>query len=188
MDKFLDYKEELKKAMEWLGRKNDTIFIGQTVKYNGSPMFFSLKGVPDNKKIEFPVAENMQMGVSIGLSLEGFIPISIYPRIDFLMCAMDQLVNHLDKIKEMSHGEFRVGLIIRTQIGNKKPLYPGCQHCGDYGASLQCACKNIHVVYIRDSRKILDYYKSAYILAKRGISTILIETPQGGDPKSVTWN
>ena len=47
--------------------------------------------------IELPVAEEMQMGMSFGMSLDGTIPISIYPRWNFLLCAINQLVNHLDK-------------------------------------------------------------------------------------------
>ena len=70
------------------------------------------------------VAEDMKMGISIGMALDGLIPISIYPRVDFLLCAINQLVNHLDLIEEMSNGEFIPGIIIRTQIGNTKPLYP----------------------------------------------------------------
>ena len=39
------YLEETKKAMTWLGKQKDTIFIGQTVEYPGSPMFKSLENV-----------------------------------------------------------------------------------------------------------------------------------------------
>ena len=42
------------------------------------------------------------MGLSLGLALQGFVPVSIYPRIDFLLSATNQLVNHLDKIRLMS--------------------------------------------------------------------------------------
>ena len=63
--------------------------------------------MPSKKKIETPVFEDAQMGMSIGLSLEGFIPITCFPRFDFLILAMNQLVNHLDKIRFMSRGEMR---------------------------------------------------------------------------------
>ena len=179
----MEYLEECKKALEWLAEKDNTIFLGQTVAYEGSPIYRSLTGILREKKIEMPIAEDMQMGISIGLALEGFVPISIYPRIDFLLCAINQLVNHLVKVEEMSHGEFRTGVIIRTQIGNTKPLYPGIQHCGDYTEGLKKLCKNILVIKIKKAEFIIENYKLAYIRARKGKSTLLIETPQGGkDP------
>jgi pyruvate/2-oxoglutarate/acetoin dehydrogenase E1 component len=176
----MEYLTECKKAMEWLGRKKETIFLGQTVVYDGSPMYRSLANVPRKKKIEMPIAEDMQMGISIGMALEGYMPVSIYPRMDFLLLAINQLVNHLDKVKEMSHGEFNPGVIIRTQIGNTRPLYPGPQHCGDYTEGLKKLCKNILIVKISKAEQIMHLYELAYARAQAGASTLLIETPQGG--------
>jgi pyruvate/2-oxoglutarate/acetoin dehydrogenase E1 component len=176
----IGYLDETKKAMTWLGKQKETIFLGQTVKYEGSPMYKSLSEVPEEKKIEMPVAEDMQMGISIGLALEKYIPVSIYPRIDFLLCAINQLVNHLDKVETMSHGEFRTGVIIRTQIGNTKPLDPGPQHSGDYTEGLKKLCKNILIIKISKAKNIRDSYELAYSRALTGASTLLIETPQGG--------
>ena len=102
--------------------------------------------IDNSKKIELPLIEDTQMGMSIGLSLEGYIPISIYPRIDFLIIAMNQLVNHLEKIEEMSCGQFKPKVIIRTAIGSTKPLYPGLQHCSDYSDALKCILKNVNVI------------------------------------------
>ena len=179
----MDYILETQKTMTWLGKQKDTIFIGQTVEYPGSPMFASLENVLKSKKKEMPVAEDMQLGMAIGLALEGYIPISIFPRIDFMMCCMNQLVNHLDKVAEMSKGEFKPGVIIRTQIGNTKPLDPGPQHCGNYYSMLKAGLKNVNVVKLEDARNVIIFYRAAYIAACNGISTILIEMPQGGkDP------
>ena len=175
----MNYIEETKKAMTWLGKQRETIFLGQTVEYSGSPMFKSLENVPKQKRKEMPVCEDMQMGMSIGLALERFIPISIFPRMDFLICAMNQLINHLDKVIDTTNKEFSAGVIIRTQIGSTKPLYPGHQHCGDYTEMLLTGLKNVNVVKIDDERNVVLYYKTAYKLAKKGISTILIEIPQG---------
>ena len=94
----MTYKDELVRSMDWLAKKKDTIFLGQSVKYSGNAIFNTLKTVPKNKKLETPVFEEMQMGISTGLALEGYIPITCYPRFDFLLLACNQLVNHLDKI------------------------------------------------------------------------------------------
>ena len=173
------YQTNVIKAMKMLGKNKKTIFIGQTVAYPGSSIFPSLVDVPMKKRIEFPVMENTQLGVSLGMALEGFIPVSIFPRIDFLICATDQLVNHLDKTEEMSHGEFKPSVIIRTQIGNKFPLYPGVQHCQDHTNGLKKMLKHIEVIKIKNEKEVIPSYKLALKRAKKGKSTLLIEVPTG---------
>ena len=98
----MKYLDSLIKSMEWLSDKDDTLFIGQSVKYSGNSIFNTLKTIKDKKKIEMPVFEDLQMGLSIGLALEGYVPITCYPRFDFLILAFNQLINHLDKIRYMS--------------------------------------------------------------------------------------
>ena len=179
----MNYLEETKKAMTWLGKQKETIFLGQTVRYDGSPMFRSLEKVPMNKRVEMPVAEEMQMGMSLGLSLENYIPVSIFPRVDFLICAINQLVNHINLTEEMSNGKFKPGIIIRTQIGNDKPLDPGPQHRQNHYQALKLLCNNIRVIKLDKTEDIEGSYKAAYDFAKMGKSTLIIETPQGGkDP------
>jgi len=138
------YKEQLTKAMTLLGEDPRTIFLGQTVEYSGSAMYDTLEGVSMDKRIELPIMEDTQMGMAIGLALQGYLPISIYPRFDFLILAMNQLVNHLDKIQDMS--DFNPRVIIRTAIGAKEPLYPGLQHCSDYTEAFKSLLKNVEVI------------------------------------------
>ena len=61
-----EYNDELKRAMNWLGEQDNTLFLGQAVCYAGTGCYDSLTEVPSNKKMEFPVAENFQIGVSTG--------------------------------------------------------------------------------------------------------------------------
>ena len=66
--------------MEFLGAKKNTIFVGQAVEFPGTAMSNTLKNISKNKLLELPVAEEMQMGITLGLCLAGYKPISIYPR------------------------------------------------------------------------------------------------------------
>ena len=66
----------------------------------------------------------MQMGMTLGLAMDGNIPISIFPRWNFLLLGINQLVNHLDKISVMSNDKFKAKAIIRTSIGSQRPLHP----------------------------------------------------------------
>lgn len=140
--------DKLTEAMAWLGEQSDTLFLGQGVGVPGTKLSASFDGVPAGKRVEFPVAENLQLGVSIGLALEGFVPVSVFPRIDFLMCAMDQIVLHLDKLPLYSG--YRPKVIIRTAVGGKRPLDAGPQHTGDYARSVASMLSTVRTCQYRD--------------------------------------
>ena len=169
-----DYFDELKKAMQFLSQDMRTIFIGQSVAYKGTALFKTLEGIPDNRRVELPVFEDVQMGMTIGLSLEGFIPVSFFPRMDFMVLGFNQLVNHLDKMEMMSSGQFKPKVIIRTAIGSVKPLFPGPQHCQDHSEALKLMLKNVDVVKLERKEDVLPAYQKA-LSSER--STILIEIP-----------
>ena len=76
----MKYFDELKRAMTWLGEQPDTFFLGQAVTYAGTAMTNTLTDIDKNKLLEMPVNEDMQMGISFGMSLNGRVPISIFPR------------------------------------------------------------------------------------------------------------
>ena len=172
--KIMKYKQELIKSMNYLAKKPDTIFLGQSVKYSGNAIFNTLVGVPNKKKIETPVFEDVQMGISTGLAISGYTPITCYPRFDFLILAFNQLVNHLDKIRRMSNNEFKPRIIIRTSIGAKKPLDGGLQHTQDFTALFKNVLKEVNVVLLKDSSQIYNEFKKS-LYRKDGKSTLMIE-------------
>ena len=99
--------------MEFLDKSKKTLFIGQAVEVPGTAMSNTLKNVKKNKRIELPVAEEMQMGITIGMLMSGYVPISIYPRWNFLLLAINQLVNHLDKLSIMTDNKYKSKAILR---------------------------------------------------------------------------
>ena len=109
---------------EVLAKNKNVIFMGQSVVYQ-VVFFVSLKDVPKSKKIEIPVMEEVQTGMAIGMALNGYIPVSCYPRFDFLILAANQLTNHLDKIDYLTNNNFKSKILIRTMIGSTKPLNAG---------------------------------------------------------------
>ena len=156
------YFSELKKSMNYLSKKNDTIFLGQAVEYKGTAMSNTLVDVPKSKKIELPVAEEFQMGISIGYLMKNLTPISIYPRWNFLILATNQLVNHLDKFEKMNNGKYKSKAIIRTSIGSKRPLHPQDQHIGDFSSAFKVMAKNIDIIILKETNEIFQAYKKAY--------------------------
>ena len=148
--------------MNWLSKKNNTIFLGQSVSFSGNAIFNTLKDIDNSKKIELPVFEELQMGMATGMAMEGLVPINCYPRFDFLILAMNQLVNHLDKLQIMSDGIFKPKVIIRVAIGSKKPLNGGVQHTQDYTEIMKKTLTEINVVLLNDPKKIFNEFQKAY--------------------------
>lgn len=169
------YKDALTNSMTFLGEQSDTVFIGQQTLFPGNPMSTTLGNVPKNKIIELPVMEDSQMGMSLGMAMTGDFVISFYPRWDFLICATNQLLNHLDKIKLMSNNQFNPNIIIRLGKGSDNPIDPGHQHKGDYFSEYQSLCKNITFHNLLSHEIIEEKYKDAY---EKGGIHVIVEYPQ----------
>ena len=168
------YYDELKRAMEFLGKQPDTFFLGQAVEYKGTAMTNTLKDISREKLLEMPVDEEMQMGITNGLALNGTVPVSIYPRWNFLLLATNQLVNHLDRMTEYSHGQYVPKAIIRTSVGSERPLNPQAQHVGDFTDGYRLILKNTEVIRLNEPEDIFPAYQKAYNRAD-GKCTILVE-------------
>jgi len=166
--------DELTRSMEYLGKFDNTIFIGQSVEVAGTAMRNTLLNIDDNKLVEMPVDEDFQMGLSTGMALTGLIPISIFPRWNFLLLATNQIVNHLDKLREITQNKNPGKVIIRTGIGSVSPLHPGPQHTGDYTEAFKLMCPNLNIVRLDKDSMIFDEYQKAYERSD-GISSLLIE-------------
>ena len=160
--------------MKFLSEDNKSIFIGQAVEVPGTAMSNTLKNIDKDKLLELPVAEEMQMGITVGLALNGNIPISIFPRWNFLLYAINQLVNHLDKLNIMSNNGFKAKAIIRTGIGSQKPLHPQYQHIGDFTEAIKKMCTTIDVIKLNEPEDIFPSYKKA-LIREDGKSTLLVE-------------
>lgn len=139
--------------MEELTCDERVVFLGQGVICFGTFMSTTLKGVPDDKKIELPVAEEMQLGMSIGMALNGFVPVSIFPRWNFFVLAANQAINHLDKMG--AH------VIVRIGVGSTTPLDPGPQHKGDFTEAFRLLMPNTTFVELRNPDGIVPAYRRA---------------------------
>lgn len=164
------YKDELQKAMELCAAQPRSVFLGQAIAYSGTAMTQSFVNVPREKLIELPVAEDMQLGLATGMSLNGDLPICVYPRINFLLLAMNQLILHLDALPEYSG--YKPKVIIRTAVATERPLNPGPQHLGDFSRAIADITTNINVFQLLLPQHISECYKDAL---ESPISSILVE-------------
>jgi pyruvate/2-oxoglutarate/acetoin dehydrogenase E1 component len=175
-----NYFNELKRTMNYVAGFEDTVFLGQAVAEKGTAMRNTLVDIDPAKLIELPVAEDMQMGMTNGLALQGKIPVSIFPRWNFFLLAMNQLANHLDKIPDMS--TFETKAIIRVGIGAQSPMHPGHQHIGDLTEVYQKLLKNVEVIRLDSTEDIFPAYQKALVRVD-GKSTILVEWSDAYDDK-----
>ena len=149
---------------------HDAVFIGQSVRDGGTALSRTLEHIRTYRRIEMPVAENMQCGMCHGIALAGGLPVCVYPRIDFLIEALPQLVQHLDKWQAMGGGSPHV--IIRTAVASDKPLDPGPQHKSNYTQAIAMMLRTVRVRELTTAEMIVPFYRDAMEYAG---STILVE-------------
>jgi len=163
----MTYKEILTEVMRSFSKVDNVRFLGYNTKY-GYHFDGTLEGLEDSC-LETPVAENLIMGLGMGMSLEGFFPIVCIERVNFLWVCMDALVNHLDKAEKLGWPPLK--MIIRTSIRGTKPLNAGIQHTGDYSEIF----KNLFsfpVITLKNKDEIATEYHKAFT---RNGPTMLIE-------------
>jgi len=170
----MKYYSELQRAMSLLANHPKTMFIGQAVEYEGTGLYDSLVHIPNHKKIELPVAEYFQTGLSIGMAIDDMIPVSVYPRWNFLLMGTDQLVNHLDKLKLISEGKCSPKVIVRVAVGSEYPVDPQEQHKGNFTEAFRSMLKTINIVELLEPEDIVPSYEYA-LMRDDGVSTILVE-------------
>ena len=130
----LSFKQAVTQGMTELGDEG-AIFIGYSI-VPGDAMG-TLVDVNIDQKIETPIAENLMVGLAIGMSFEGFKPVVYFERHDFMLVAADAIGNHVDKIERISHGEFKVPIILKTVIDDGELFYSGPTHSQDFTSTFR---------------------------------------------------
>ena len=120
-DRRLSYAEAIREALDQALELDPSVFImGQGVDdpagIFGSTLNLHKKYGPD-RVFDTPLAENSLMGVATGAAIGGMRPIYFHNRPDFLLLAMDQLVNHASKWSYMFGGAVNVPLVVWACIG-----------------------------------------------------------------------
>lgn len=160
----MTYKEKIHQAMIKLSEDERVVFIGQGL-LDEEPFYGTLSGVPKSKLLEMPCAEILSTGVAIGLALTGWIPVLLFQRMDFMLLAADQILNHAALFPEMSGGQVKVPMIIRACVGSCDEKFEvGRQHQKDFSSLFEPYMKLIKIesdedgtpFFDRDSIKIPD--------------------------------
>lgn len=95
-------------------------------------MYGTLAHVDPKQCIETPVCENLMTGLAMGMTFEGYKPVLCFERHDFMLIALDAIINHMYMLPKLSGGQFKFPVIIRAIVGHDEPLDPGIQHLQEY--------------------------------------------------------
>lgn len=117
----LPYHEAIREALDQALELDPTVFVmGQGVD-DPSGMFGTTlnlhKKYGRERVFDTPLSENGLTGIAIGAAIGGMRPVYFHNRPDFLLLAMDQLVNHASKWSYMFGGAVKVPLVIWACIG-----------------------------------------------------------------------
>lgn len=111
----------------------EVILIGQGVTspwYVGGTCTGLLDRFGPNRVIDTPVSESAITGAAIGSALAGLRPVVVFPRMDFMMYAMDAIVNHAAKWRYMFGGKAHVPIVFWGIIN--RGGCQGAQHSQDF--------------------------------------------------------
>ena len=115
-----DYGTAILSAFEYLLENYPEVFvIGQGLWspwYVGNTMKDLDYKFGKERIIDTPVSESAVTGMAVGASLCGAKPIVVHPRIDFMLYAMDSIVNQAAKWSHMTGGQAHPGVTIRGII------------------------------------------------------------------------
>lgn len=115
-----NYGTSILAAFEYLlGRYPEVFVIGQGLWspwYVGNSMTDLDKKFGKDRIIDTPVSELACTGAGVGAALAGMKPIVVHPRIDFMLYAMDAVVNQAAKWSHMVGGQAHAGVTVRAII------------------------------------------------------------------------
>ena len=117
----MTYREALRLAMRQEMERDDRVFVmGEEVGvFDGSYKVTAglLEEFGPDRVRDTPISEEGFVGAGVGAAMLGERPIVEIMTLNFLLVAMDQVVNHAAKIGAMFGGEVRCPLVIRTPNG-----------------------------------------------------------------------
>ena len=130
MERILTYPEAIREALEQEMERDPSVIVFGLGVDDPKGILGTTKGLVDkfgpHRVFDTPLAEDGMTGVGIGAAMAGLRPVHVHMRMDFVLLAMNQIVNMASKMHYMFAGEFFVPIVIRAIIG--KSWGQGPQH------------------------------------------------------------
>lgn len=130
--------------------------------------------------IETPLCENMMTGACLGLALEGWKPIYVHARCDFMMLTMEHLVNTAAKWRQV-HGHQGISMVVRGIVG--RGWGQGPNHSQSFHAMF-AHVPGLRVLYPVKPSDVGFWFKDALAC---GTPTIILEPRRLYEVESVVY-
>jgi len=113
--------EAITLAHSWeLAHDPSVVVLGEDVGANGG-VFRATAGLQEKfgaaRVFNTPLAENMIAGLCVGMASQGLKPIAEIQFMGFIYPAVDQIVNHLSRLRNRTRGRLTCAVVIRTPHG-----------------------------------------------------------------------
>lgn len=116
----IQYSKAISEALLEEMRRDETLIVmGEDVHRFGG-VYACTKGIPEEFPDRIkgtPISEAAFVGAGLGAAITGTRTVVELQYVDFIFCAMDQLVNQTAKIHYMSNGKVKVPYTLRVQQG-----------------------------------------------------------------------
>jgi pyruvate/2-oxoglutarate/acetoin dehydrogenase E1 component len=147
VERILTYAEAIREATDQeMARDSSVIVLGMGVD-DFKAIYGTTRGLRDkfgaDRVFDTPLSEDGMTGVAIGAALAGLRPIHIHIRMDFVLLAMNQIVNIAAKARYMYGGSVTVPIVVRSIIG--RSWGQGAKHYTHYSCIFQ-GCGSWHLV------------------------------------------
>ena len=101
--------------------RDSSVFVYGIGAPISNQIFGSVKGLAERfgpeRCFDTPLSEDAMMGFGLGAAINGMRPVNVHIRADFLMLAMNQLVNMVSTYSYSTRGEIKVPLVVRAVVG-----------------------------------------------------------------------
>jgi pyruvate dehydrogenase E1 component beta subunit len=126
----MTYKDAAAEALLMAMEKNERVFLMGEGVDNITGVYGQVlpayKKFGSSRVIDTPLSENGLTGFAIGAALDGMRPVLVHQRDDFMLLAMDQVMNQAANLRYASGGHHKVPLTILSFVARRPG--EGVQH------------------------------------------------------------
>ena len=113
--------EAVNQALAYEMRRDpDVIVLGEDVGVNGG-VFRATQNLQKEfgpeRVLDTPLAESMLAGLAVGMGSQGLKPVAEFQFMGFSYPAIDQIINHVSRIRNRTRGRFTCPVVFRTPYG-----------------------------------------------------------------------
>ena len=126
----LDFCGALREALTQEMERDEAVHVFGVGVPTTERIFGSVTGLEERfgraRVFDTPISEDAMTGFALGAAIGGLRPVHIHIRVDFLILAMNQLINMVSTMSYATRGTMKVPLVIRVVVG--RGFGQGYQH------------------------------------------------------------